>query len=186
MTAGIGHNSGRAIEPGVAWRKHVWTQARKELLPKLPIEVVRRRVARAKELGLPYRTYAGLRASNGHDLIGFLFSSNALRVFRSGQELPVDRRVHLERLVNCARVAMVHSPVHVADCGPPIDHGFEAPTLTQSWSDAGAQVRLALSSSVGPADRVVMVSETGLEREWAEAARMAGVLSGDTVFSGRV
>jgi len=87
----IGHNSGRVLEPGKAWRTHVWKKARAQLIPKLPIEVVRLRVRRAKELGLPYKTYAGIRASTGHDLIGFLFSSNALRVWKDGQAIPVDR-----------------------------------------------------------------------------------------------
>lgn len=186
MTAGVGHNSGRVIEPGTTWRTHVWTKARKELLPNLPIEVVRRRVARAKELGLPYRTYAGLRACNGRDLVGFLFSSNALRVFRQGEALPDNRKDHLERLVNCSRIAMAHTPVAPAQFMPPIDQAFDAPTLKQSWSDAGSHLRLELSVAAGSADRVVMVAETGLEREWAEAARMAGVLSGEAVFSGSV
>ena len=183
MTAGIGHNSGRVNEPGFRWRKHVWTQARKDLLPRLPIEVVRRRVARAKELGLPYRTYAGFRASNGHDLIGFLFSTNALRVFRDGAEIPRERRDQLERLVRCSRVALVHKPVHADRLNGPIDAAINAPSLTQSWSSAGRVVRFGLTKAAGPADRFVMVAETGLEREWAEAARMAGVLSGDAVFS---
>ena len=50
--SGIGHNGGPTMEPGYGWRKHSWTKAREALLPKLPIEVVRRRVARAAELGL--------------------------------------------------------------------------------------------------------------------------------------
>ena len=49
---GIGHNQGPPLEAGFSWRKHVWTKARKELLPKLPLEVIRRRVARAQELGV--------------------------------------------------------------------------------------------------------------------------------------
>ncbi len=41
-------------------------------MPRLPIEVIRLRVRRAAELGLPYKIYAGVRASTGHDLVGFL------------------------------------------------------------------------------------------------------------------
>ena len=61
--AGIGHNNGPTMEAGYTWRKHVWTRARADLLPTLPIEVVRLRVKRAAELGLPYKTYASVRAS---------------------------------------------------------------------------------------------------------------------------
>ena len=186
MTAGIGHNSGRGIEEGYGWRKHVWTQARKELLPRLPIEVVRRRVVRAKELGLPYRTYAGLRASNGHELIGFLFSTNALRMFRDGADMPRDRKDHLEKLVQCSRLALAHKPVVASALAEPIDDGFAAPMLSHSWSEAGEILRSGLAEAAGPAGRFVLVAETGLEREWAEAARMAGVLSGAAVFSARV
>lgn len=80
--SGIGHNKGPTIEAGKSWRKHCWTKARRELLPTLPIEIVRRRVARAKELGLDYKSYASIRAASGHDVVAFLFSSNALRVSR--------------------------------------------------------------------------------------------------------
>lgn len=76
----IGHNNGPTMEAGASWRRHCWTTARQALLPTLPVEVVRTRVRRAKELGLDYRTYASVRAQTGHDVVAFLFSSNALRV----------------------------------------------------------------------------------------------------------
>lgn len=76
MRAAIGHNGGPDLT-GLGWRTHCWRQARETLLPTLPIEVVRLRVRRAAELGLDYKTYAGIRASTGHDLVAFLFSSNA-------------------------------------------------------------------------------------------------------------
>ena len=99
MVAGIGHNSGRVDAPGKSWRRYVWTKARKDLMPTLPLEVVRLRVRRAAELGLPYKTYAGIRASSGHDLIGFLFSNNALQVLREGQAMPHDRAAKIAGLV---------------------------------------------------------------------------------------
>ncbi|MEM9350184.1 MAG: hypothetical protein AAGA47_07975, partial [Pseudomonadota bacterium] len=84
--AGIGHNNGPSMEAGYTYRKHQWKKAREALLPTLPLMIVRMRVKRAKELGLDYKTYAGVRASTGRDVIGFLFSSNALRLVRA--ELP--------------------------------------------------------------------------------------------------
>ncbi|MDH3263731.1 MAG: hypothetical protein OEM24_07010, partial [Paracoccaceae bacterium] len=68
------------MEGGAGWRRHCWTKAREELLPTLPLEVVRLRVKRAAELGLDYRAYASFRASTGHDVVALLFSSNALRL----------------------------------------------------------------------------------------------------------
>ncbi len=58
-----GHNGGPTLEPGGAWRRHCWRKARADLLPHLPIEVLRTRVRRAGELGLDYRTYASVRAA---------------------------------------------------------------------------------------------------------------------------
>jgi 3,4-dihydroxy 2-butanone 4-phosphate synthase / GTP cyclohydrolase II len=98
MSAGIGHNKGPTMEAGYSWRKHSWTKARENLLPTLPIEVVRLRVKRAKALGLPYKTYASVRASSGHDVIGFLFSSNALDLLRAQDRLAADRALRIAAL----------------------------------------------------------------------------------------
>ena len=76
----IGHNKGPSMEGGQAWRAHCWRKARKSLMKTLPIEILRVRVARAAEIGLDYKSYASIRAASGHDVIAFLFSSNALRV----------------------------------------------------------------------------------------------------------
>ncbi len=51
MTPGIGHNGGPTLEPGAGWRRHAWSRARADLLPTLPLEVVRLRVARARNWG---------------------------------------------------------------------------------------------------------------------------------------
>ena len=64
-TPGIGHNRGPAMDAGVSWRRHCWTVARQELLPHLPLEVIRLRVRRAAAIGLDYRTYASVRAASG-------------------------------------------------------------------------------------------------------------------------
>jgi len=181
---GIGHNSGRVDEPGYQWRKHVWTKARKELLPRLPIEVIRLRVKRAAALGLPYKTYAGIRASSGHDLIGFLFSNNALQILRDGQTLPPVQAGKLATLQSVSRSAAVHRPVDPAYVAqlPEIDHAFAAPRFADSWSQMRAQVVAMAAAQGHPADRLLMIGDTGFEREWAEAARMAGYLSAAQYF----
>lgn len=182
MTAGIGHNSGRVDEPGKSWRKHVWTKARKDLMPTLPIEVVRLRVKRATELGLPYKTYAGIRASTGHDLIGFLFSNNALQVLRDGQPLPADRAAKLAGLVRTACTGVAHHPVTPKHLGalPGLMGAHAAPSFSDSWSVMRDQIRVIAQ----PADRFVIVGDTAIEREWAEAAQMAGYLRADQFFCG--
>ncbi len=184
MTIGIGHNSGRVDEPGRSWRKHVWTKARKNLMPTLPIEVVRLRVRRAAELGLSYKTYAGIRASTGHDLIGFLFSNNALQVMRDGQPLSDDRANTLGALVRADCTGVAHVPVtptHMAGLQG-IARGFAAPAFTDSWVAMRDQMQAIACAQGQPADRFVMIGDTAFEQEWAEAARMAGYLKADRFF----
>lgn len=184
MTAGIGHNSGRVNEPGKSWRKHVWTKARKQLMPTLPLEVVRLRVRRAAELGLPYKTYAGIRASTGHDLIGFLFSSNALQVLQDGQGLPNDRQAKLVGLRNTDCTGLAHRPVTPTHLGtlPGLARAYAAPRFTQSWSETRDELRTMITAQGKPTDRFVMIGDTSFEREWAEAARMAGYLPAGDYF----
>ena len=182
--AGIGHYSGRVDEPGKSWRKHVWTKARRDLMPTLPLEVVRMRVRRAAEVGLPYKTYAGIRASSGHDLIGYLFSSNALRVMTDAQQIPKERAMKLCSLRHTKCPALAHRPVtpeHLAT-QPGIDHAYAAPQFAQSWRLTRDQLRSAFIAMGKPADRFVMIGDMTLERDWAEAAQLAGYLSAADFF----
>lgn len=183
--AGIGHNSGQVIEPGLSWRTHVWTKARKDLLPTLPIEVVRLRVKRAQELGLPYKTYAGIRASTGHDLIGFLFSSNALQVLRAGQAMPEVRAAKLDALVDARRIGLAHAPVtatHLAMLDG-VDRAYTAPRFVARWSMMRDQLVAVARAEKTSGDRFVLVGDTAFEREWTDAAKLAGYLSAETYFA---
>ncbi|SFR43545.1 hypothetical protein SAMN04488005_1921 [Yoonia tamlensis] len=183
--AGIGHNSGRVIEPGHTWRKHVWTKARKKLMPTLPVEVIRMRVRRAAELGLPYKTYAGIRASSGDDLIGFMFSNNALRVLRAGQAMAADRKRKLDQLIGAQRIALAHAPAMVKHLQalPQIDRAFRAPQFTDSWSSVRDQFRAMTADAKTPASRLVLVGDTAFEREWVETGKMAGYVPADVYFA---
>ena len=183
MTPGIGHNSGQADAPGHSWRRHVWTKARADLLPKLPIEVIRLRVKRAAELGLPYKTYAGVRASTGHDLVGFLFSSNALGVIRAGQLVPEK----LDDLLNCDRVALAHGASVLAALknAPTVDAAYAAPHFAQSWAATRDHLKAVLRARGTPADRYLLIGDTAAERGWAEAAQTAGYLNAAAFFDGQ-
>ncbi|MFQ6548743.1 hypothetical protein AADZ90_012345 [Aestuariibius sp. 2305UL40-4] len=183
MTPGIGHNQGPTMEAGYGWRRHAWGKARAALLPKLPVEVLRLRIRRAEELGLPYKTYAGIRASTGRDVIGFLFSTNALRLIRAGDVLPEDREAKLVALRACARIAAAQPGFPLAELPvPPLDHGFAAPSFAESWSAMRDRIAAPLREAGLPADGVVIVGETAMEREWVAAARAAGFLAADRYF----
>ncbi|SFS04259.1 hypothetical protein [Yoonia litorea] len=182
--AGIGHNSGRVDEPGKAWRSFVWKKARKDLVGVLPVEIIRRRVRRAEELGLPYKTYAGIRAHTGHDLIGFLFSNNALRILRTGDDLPLQQKEKLRQVTGALRHAIVHRPVSVERVAAmeDFDRAFAAPAFTDSWSEMRTKIKAIATTDGQPADRWLMIGDTAFEREWAEAGRMAGYLTADDFF----
>jgi hypothetical protein len=179
----IGHNGGPSLEGGVSWRKHCWSAARERLLPTLPIEVVRLRVKRAKALGLDYKTYAGVRAATGHDVVAFLFSSNALRVSLVRPEVPGDRAAKLA-VVQCGRLALAVEPLTpgmVTLANPAVlDGAYPAPYALAGFGEMRERVRAALGKL--PGDQVILVGDLGLERDWCAAGRLAGYLPAERYF----
>jgi hypothetical protein len=176
------------MEPGYGWRKHSWAKARADLLQTLPIEVLRTRVRRAKALGLPYKTYASVRAASGHDVVGFLFSNNALRTIRNVENLPADR---LEKLSHCAAIfaALVHRPLDPEALAQRLhDQGVNAftdraPHFADRWSDIASAVAAPLRRAGLPRDGVLVVGDTNFEQEWSQAGRLAGFISADQFFA---
>ena len=179
----IGHNGGPSLEGGASWRRHCWSAAREALLPTFPIEVVRLRVKRAKALGLDYKTYAGVRAATGHDVVAFLFSSNALRVSVLRPAMPEARALKLAE-VQCGRLALAVAPLTpgMVEAASPVvlDGVHPAP-----WALAGfGEVRAVLRQALGkvPSDQVILVGDLGLERDWCAAGRLAGYLPAERYF----
>jgi hypothetical protein len=178
----IGHNRGPSLLGGGGWHAHCWRTARAELLPTLPVEVVRLRVKRAKALGLPYKTYAGIRAQTGHDIVAFLFSSNGLRVSLLQPALSeniAEKLINLQALrIGLATAPMRASMLSAHDC---IDDAHAAPYALASFHTASRQLRGALGKT--PGDRVVLVGIGALERDWCAAGRLAGWIAADHYFS---
>jgi hypothetical protein len=178
----IGHNGGPSLEGGVSWRKHCWSSARERLLPVLPIEVVRTRVKRAQALGLDYKTYAGVRAATGHDVVAFLFSSNALRVTLVRPEMPVERAAKLSG-VQCGRLTLAVAPLTpgmVEAANPVLDGVFPAPYALAGFGEMRDRVRAALGRV--PSDQVILVGDLGLEQDWCAAGRLAAYLPAERYF----
>ncbi|SMX37384.1 hypothetical protein [Octadecabacter ascidiaceicola] len=180
--AGIGHNSGRVDEPGKSWRTHVWAKARRQLMPTLPIEVVRRRVARAKELGLPYQTYAGLRASSGDDLIGFMFSNNALDVLRRSDKVAAGKAAKIAALKDVRTIGLAQAPTTPSQLTPPLQTAYSAPKPLAPWVKKRDHMCEIFAKIGRPSSRFVLICDTAMEREWVEAGRMAGALPAETFF----
>ncbi len=184
-----GHNNGPSMATGVRFRKLCWNKARAELLPKLPIEVIRRRVKRARELGLDYKSYASIRATSGHDVVAFLFSSNALRLLKKNGRLPADRVAKLSALQRTGRLVAVNAPLTPDDMtsvatkdGIELNAVIRAPDMTHTWGQTRSLILTALDPAKLPADTVVAIGDTALEREWCAAGRLAGYVSAQSYF----
>jgi hypothetical protein len=178
----IGHNGGPSVEGGTSWRRHCWTAARTALLPTLPIEVLRTRVRRAADLGLDYRTYASVRAQTGHDVVAFLFSSNALRVGPMQLRMPEARAAKLAA-VQAERVGLAVArldPAGLALWNPELDRAEAAPGHLAGFGVVGRQLRDILGRV--PGDRVILVGDLGLERDWCAAGRLAAYLPATRYF----
>ncbi len=184
LAAGIGHNRGPGM--GSGFRAHCWSVARRQLLgASLPVEVVRMQVRRAKSLGLDYKTYAGVRATTGRDLIAFLYSSNALGVFRAAQ--PVEGAA-------LARIASVAASPHLG-CAPGLAPDVlgrqigavsarELAPFGASWAPMRDEMKAWLRAQGLPGDAVLMIGETEHEREMMTAGGLAGFLTGQRFFAG--
>ena len=181
--AEIGHNRGPSMAGGVSWRKHCWSAARAALVPTLPIEVVRLRVRRAKELGLEYKTYAGVRAATGHDVVAFLFSSNALRVSVLRPAMPEAWAAKLAG-IECERLALAVSPLTpgMLETANPVglDGAHPAPYALATFGEMRERLRAALGKL--PPDQVLLVGDLALERDWCAAGRLAGYLPAERSF----
>lgn len=182
--SGIGHNNGPSLEAGFGFRKVAWTRARTALMPTLPLEIVRLRVKRAQRLGLPYKTYATVRAVTGRDIVGFLFSSNALDM-RRGSGIPAAETQRLAELEGVAkRLVAVHAPIdpNAVLAREGVDGAGRAPGFADPWRVTRDGLRaIALEASI-PLDGLVVVAATALEREWSGTAGLGGTVSRDMMF----
>lgn len=185
---GLGHNNGPTMERGFAFRKHAWTKARAQLMPKLPLAVIRRRVARAKALGLPYQTYATVHMASGRDIIAFMFSTNALRMMRDSDVLPDDRRAKLLDMTQCRQHHVVQKGLTIDGVTRALDAAGIAPDTIVGAPVFGATyatMRQTILDGCGglPADGVVLIGDTAEERSWSAVGKLAGFLSSDAYFT---
>jgi len=180
--SGIGHNGGPDLA-GTAWRAHCWRQARARLLPVLPVEVVRMRVRRAAELGLDYKTYAGVRSTTGRDIIAFLFSSNGLRLDAAAR-IPASEAARLAVITGAGRIALAQSmdPGRLIAVNPAtLDHAHAAPRPYAPFGQAAQALRVALDRL--PGDGVVLVgSDAPWEAEWLAAGKLAALIPAERYF----
>jgi hypothetical protein len=196
----IGHNQGPPLDAATRWRAHCWRQARQQTLKKLPIEVVRRRVARAKMLGLAYPAYASILLGSGRDIVGFLFTADAIglrleKAARRGAALPMLDGAAARKLSvapAATRALLVPRSLLVdagrdlvailSRIGPGVDGIAAAPAGGASDPEARQAIRALLDPLKLPGDAVVMVGARPDERRWAEAARLARFIAAPVYF----
>jgi hypothetical protein len=184
----IGHNAGPPLDPGQSWRAHCWRKARADLTPRLPLEIVKRRVRRAQELGLAYPAYASILLGTGRDIVGFLFTAEAVRLRLEKDARIADAAVaKLAALARCDRLLLAPTPDpealrdSLAASGARFDAVGPPPETARA---AQAALRALLDPRKLPGDAVVMVGARPEERGWAEAARLARFLGADAYFAG--
>ena len=177
----IGHNNGPTMEAGASWRAHCWGTARKALLPHLPIEVLRGRLKRADELGLDYRTYAGLRATTGRDIVAILFSPNALELRRGQVALAAQTAEKIGKIM-ADRRGLATAPLRPEDMtiAAALDAAFPAPKPFAAFAEQRRALRTALGQYAG--DQAILVGAYGAEAEWCAAARLAGYVPAEAYF----
>lgn len=183
---GIGHNNGPAMQAGHGYRTHLWRSAQARLMPNaVPLMIVRMRVRRAAELGMDYKTYASIRQYSGQDILGLLFSSNALRILGSGAKMPGARGRALAAVTSAKRLSLVHAPLappDVLQANPVLDATGAAPGFTDSWSQMRRAIQGFIRQNQLSGNQVLIIGDTAMEGEWTAAARAAGYLSAAQYF----
>ncbi|MGD9863183.1 MAG: hypothetical protein AB7S99_08220 [Pseudodonghicola sp.] len=184
--AGIGHNDGPSMEQGKLLRTYQWRQAQRALMPNaIPKLVLQMRIKRAAELGMDYRTYAKVRQYSGQDILGLLFSSNALRIFAGDARIPAPEAGRLAAVKAARKLALVHrpnTPEAVALRNPVLDAAAAAPRFTDSWSQMRERVEGLLRGQRLPGGQVLVIGDAPLESEWATAGRAAAYLGAQEYF----
>jgi len=110
-----------------------------------------------------------------------LFWANALRLFCAGRARDALRADKLAQVTACARRAIAVAPLMPSDIETDLlDAVHPAPPVHAPMGQAAA----ALTEARGPhpADGVLMIGDTALERDWSAAARFAGYLTSQRYF----
>jgi len=189
----IGHNKGPSLNTGLGWQKHCWAKARKDLLGKtIPIEVVRMRIKRARELGLAYPQYAAIMLGTGRDIVGFLFTVDGLHLrLRKRLEMPDQVQDKLQSLRKCNLMAFAPSGENPEAfrvelqqvAGAPFVAAAPEPRTHINWPDARSAIRAALDPLKLPSDAVVMIGTRDMEKQWAAAGKMARFIPASDYYS---
>ncbi len=190
---GPGHNQGPPLDPMRSWRRHCWRAARRRLLRPLPLEVVRRRVARAARLGLVYRRYEMLVLGGG-EVEALLFAGDTLVVSApyaspAGQ---LDPAVvgKLAAVTGCRRLVLA-GPGGLdairAGAAAVLDGAIRVPSRRLLQAPPAKADREALAAGFRkrrlPAGCVALIGQGTHGPTWSAAARLAGFVPAAEYFA---
>ena len=191
----LGHNQGPPLDPMQRWRRHCWKAAKKALFRPLPLEVVRRRVARAARLGLAYRRYE-LLVLGGGEIEAMLFAGDTLVVTApyAGPAAGLDAGVvrKLAAVTGCRRLLLAGpdglDPVwtHRHDAAALFEAAIRVPSRQLLAAPPVKADRAALGAGLGrcalPAGSVALVGNGAHGPTWVAGARLAGFVPASEYF----
>lgn len=191
---GPGHNL--APTPVSLWHQHMWARARADHPDsRLPLPVVKMRMARAAELGMRYADYAALYRTGGRDPAALLFTPAALHLRLARRlDMPDPVRRHLARLRACDLLALApqsEDPDAFLEelrevSALPFRTAGMMPAPQASWQALGASLRRALDPLRLSGTAVALVahdlSEARISQALCTAGRLAGVVDRDAYF----
>jgi hypothetical protein len=191
----LGHNQGPPLDPMQSWRRHCWKAARKALFRPLPVEVVRRRVARAARLGLAYRRYE-LLVLGGGEIEAMLFADDTLVVTApyaspaAGLDAGVVRK--LAAVTGCRRLLLAGpdgpEPVWTwrHDAAAFFEVAIRVPSRRLLTAPPAKADRVALGAGLRgralPAGSVALVGTGAHGPAWVAGARLAGFVPASEYF----
>ncbi len=166
---------------------------------RLPVAVVRMRMARAAELGMRYGDYAALYRTGGRDPAGLLFTPAGLRLRLARRlDMPCAVRAHLAGLRACHLMALApegEDPAaflaELRDISAlPFVAAAAMPAPQATWEGLRAGLRLALDPLRLTGTAVALIADGMAEARLAAAlctaGRLAGVLDRDAYFGAAV
>jgi len=163
---------------------------------RLPLAVVRMRMARAAELGMRYADYATLHRTAGRDPAGLIFTPAGLHLRLARRlDMPAPVRLHLAQVRGCNLLALAppgeDPDAFLEELREVTTLPFRAagmmPVPQAPWEVFTRSLRRALDPLRLPGTAVALVadglSEARLSQTLCTAGRLAGVLDRGAYFN---
>ncbi|MEM9735409.1 MAG: hypothetical protein AAF908_02245, partial [Pseudomonadota bacterium] len=133
-----------------------------------------------------YPAYASILLGSGRDIVGFLFTAEAIGLRLQRGEIDAGAGLKLQSLTEVKRFLMTAAEQNPIAVGEVLAlHRIEMAgmgAVPERDADAFPAIRAILDPAKLPGDAVVMIGTAARERDWAEAARLAKFLPASAYF----